>query len=337
MNSVFTTTLPENDLPSSSIEITFTVGATLAQAISLEQHIAFACVEVFVVVFMSTTACSDGRSQGMELHQSPRRVVTGDPGTAPTSIQVASRSAKRQPLFRRHHQQQTAKVDGGATEGSIPTPRWPRHMRKWRDAEGLRRVGKSGRPRSRCHREIFEEGSGSCSNAPASSTNFRDASRHGTRRTGREFAADGESTPSGARRSLPRVADGIRPRVRICGRDLAGVDHVGAGSCQVGSTEGIRTCPAAHGGSVSWQSNGCPHRRSRRQAKVSRRRRALNLSPIGRCLRCEARYGFRGVRVGEALHPGPALRPLRRSVRLQALQVFPLSWIRHHLRVCWMF
>ena len=139
MNSVSTTTLPENDLPSSSIEITFTVGANLAQEPFwlkpfLSNNTLLSRVLRFLfVVFVLTTACSDGRSQGMELHQSPRRVVTGDPGTAPTSIQVASRSAKRQPLFRRHHQQQTAKVDVGATEGSVPTPRWPRHMRKWRD------------------------------------------------------------------------------------------------------------------------------------------------------------------------------------------------------------
>ncbi len=121
-----------------------------------------------------------------------------------------------------------------------------------------------------------------------------------------------EQYPSCARRSpgnrgvddFKKSRSAERPPVWICGRDLADVKHVGAGSCQIGSTEGIRTCFAAHGGSVSWQSHGCPHRRSRRQAKVSRSLR--NLSSTGRCRRCEARYGFRGVRVGEALHPGPA-------------------------------
>ena len=54
-----------------------------------------------------------------------------------------------------------------------------------------------------------------------------------------------------------------RPRVWNCGRDLARVQHVGAGSCQIGTTEGC-ICSAAHGGSISWQSHGCPHRRSRR-------------------------------------------------------------------------
>ena len=39
-----------------------------------------------------------------------------------------------------------------------------------------------------------------------------------------------------------------------------------------------------------------------------------------RCRRCEARYGLRGVRVGEVLHPGPA-RPVRRSARLRAQEV----------------
>ena len=113
-----------------------------------------------------------------------------------------------------------------------------------------------------------------------------------------------------------------RSRVRVSRRDL-----VRTRSTKIGSAEGIRSCVAVHGGSdFSRKSHGCPHRRIRRQAKVCRRRRALNLLTFrGRCRRCEARYGLRSVRVGEALHPGPAARPLRRSARLRAQEVSPTA------------
>ena len=157
---------------------------------------------------------------------------------------------------------------------------------------------------------------------------------------GREFAADGESAASGARDAPPDLSSipplpgnrrvdefkksrsAERPGVWICGRDLAGVNHVGAGSCQLGDAEGIRTCCAAHGGSVSWQSHGCPHRRSRRQAKVSKE--GIKKIDLRRGVVQGARPGVDSgaSEVGEALHPGPALRPLL-SARLQALQVPP--------------
>ena len=46
--------------------------------------------------------------------------------------------------------------------GSIPTPRWPRHLRKWRDCRRPSTRWEISEPRSRCLQEIFEEGSGSC-------------------------------------------------------------------------------------------------------------------------------------------------------------------------------
>ena len=91
------------------------------------------------------------------------------------------------------------------------------------------------------------------------------------------------------------------------------------GVAKVAAQRAIRSCVPVHGGSdFSHESNCCHHRRSRRQAKVSPRRRAL-LTLRVRCRRLrEACCGFRSVRVGEVLHPGPSARVLRRGARSEA-------------------
>ena len=78
------------------------------------------------------------------------------------------------------------------------------------------------------------------------------------------------------------------PRVRVSGRDLVRLKSV-----------------AVHGGSdFSRKSKGT----------------VIDEADAKRvhCRKCETRYGLRSVGVGEALHPCPAERPLRRSARLQA-------------------
>ena len=94
------------------------------------------------------------------------------------------------------------------------------------------------------------------------------------------------------------------PRVWICGRHLAGVEHAGTRSIENGDIEqGFRTrdAGAVHGRpDLSWDSHVCCDRCSRRQAEVSRRGRPLS-SPSTlktRCRRCEAQHGLRGVRMG---------------------------------------
>ena len=94
------------------------------------------------------------------------------------------------------------------------------------------------------------------------------------------------------------------------------------GALKMATLSRVHGCP-----DPSWESHVLYGRCSRRQAEVSRRWRALS-SPSTlktRCRRCEAQYGFRGVRVGEGLHPGPAARPVRRSARLRAQEVSPIA------------
>ena len=103
----------------------------------------------------------------MEIHRSPKRMVTGEPWAASTCSQIASCAAKvvsRCPGQGAHHR----------------SPRWTlaqqrcrsRHQegRSMREGgktpEGPRRIGKNRRPGGRCHQDIFEEGTGGCAGTP---------------------------------------------------------------------------------------------------------------------------------------------------------------------------
>ena len=114
--------------------------------------------------------------------------------------------------------------------------------------------------------------------------------------------------------------------IAICGRyhEYVGIRSIKNDDIEQGFRS--RVAGASHGcPDLSWESYVCCNRCSRRQAEVSRRGRALSSPTLKtRCRRCEARYGLRGVRVGEALHPGPA-RPVRRSARLRAQEVSPTA------------
>ena len=116
----------------------------------------------------------------MDIHRSPKRMVTGEPWAASTCSQIASCSASRQPLPRTRCPPQIAKVDVGATEVSIPKPGRPKNVRRqrdsgrpsthWEESEARRSVGEGMQGvHGPVHQENVQAASGiGCGGSPSS-------------------------------------------------------------------------------------------------------------------------------------------------------------------------